>query len=437
VAVLALGASTFEVGLLTVCGTVPFLLVGLPAGAWVDRMRRRRVLIVADLGRALVFASVPLAWAFGALSLWQLYLVTLLAGVLTVFFEVSYQSYLPHLVGRDLLFEGNAKLEAVRGISQLAGPTIAGLLIQAITAPFAVAADALSFALSALFVTRIRGREQKPERAPGTRLIPEIVAGIRFVFGNELLRAIALSVSSYNFFSAIRTAMLIVLLAGELRLGAGTIGLFYSIASSGALLGALSATRIAAKIGQGAAIWVPVAVIAPLQFVIPLVQRGQSLWIAAVAYLLIWFCVSVNNITQVSLRQALTPEPLLGRMTATAHDRHNAFSRVGHHAPRWPRRRRTRPADLTTHRTVDRRRLRLRPGHSTGVLAATARALAGVGGLGGMMATLLASQVNHSGEAGSRSAGSARSARKYRNEQFSPCPPNPCYAERREADCRR
>jgi MFS family permease len=316
-AVLALHASTFEVGALAACGTLAFLLVGLPAGAWVDRMRRRRVLIVGDVGRAIVLGSVPAAWALGVLTMPQLYLVALVTGVLTVFFDVAYLSYLPHLVGRKHLVEGNAKLEAVRGVSQIAGPTVAGFAIQALTAPLAVAADALSFAGSALFVGLIRRREEPPERKPDTNLRKEVVEGLRFVFGNRLLRAIALCIGSYNLLSAARGAMLIVLLAGVLQLPAGTIGVFFSIASVGGLLGALTATKIAARIGQGPAIWIPIAVTVPLQFVIAMAQPGWSLWAAAAAYLVIWFCIMVNNITQVSFRQGLTPERLLGRMNAT------------------------------------------------------------------------------------------------------------------------
>jgi len=177
VAVLTLHASNFEVGVLAACGTLAFLLVGLPAGAWVDRMRRRNVLIVGDVGRALVLGSVPLAWASGVLSMPQLYLVALLTGVLTVFFDVAYQSYLPHLVGRDHLVEGNAKLEAVHGVSQIAGPTVAGLVIQALTAPVAVAVDAASFAGSALFVRRIRKREERSELRPEVHLGREVMEG--------------------------------------------------------------------------------------------------------------------------------------------------------------------------------------------------------------------------------------------------------------------
>jgi Na+/melibiose symporter-like transporter len=243
--------------------------------------------------------------------------VALVTGVLTVFFDVAYQSYLPHLVGREHLIEGNAKLEAVRAVSQIAGPTIAGLVIQALTAPVAVALDAASFAGSALFVRRVRRREQPHERRPDAHLRQEIMEGLRFVFGNRLLRAIAMSVASFNLLSGIRTAMLIVLLARVLHLPAGMIGLFFSIASAGGLVGALTARKIAARIGQGPAIWISVAVIAPFQLLIPMAQRGWLLWAAAFAHLVIWFCISVNNITQISFRQGLTPERLLGRMNAT------------------------------------------------------------------------------------------------------------------------
>src|SRR5258706_927905 len=191
VAVLALNASNFEVGVLAACETLAFLLVGLPAGAWVDRLRRRQVLIVGDLGRAVLLGSVPLAWWTGHLTMAQLFVVALLTGVCTVFFDVAYQSYLPHLVGRGNLVEGNAKLEVVRTSNQIAGPTVAGLLIQWLTAPFAVAVDAVSYLGSALVVTRIHKREEKPQRAPDARLGREIMEGLRFVLGNRMRRSIA------------------------------------------------------------------------------------------------------------------------------------------------------------------------------------------------------------------------------------------------------
>jgi MFS family permease len=317
VAVLALKASSFEVGVLAACETLAFLLVGLPAGAWVDRLRRRQVLIAGDLGRAVLLGSVPLAWWTGHLTMAQLYVVALLTGVCTVFFDVSYQSYLPHLVGRDNLVEGNAKLEVVRATNQIAGPTAAGLLIQWLTAPYAVAVDAVSYLGSALFVTRIRKREEKPVRAPDARLGREIMEGLRFVLGNRMLRAIAACTGSSNFFSGIGGAMEVVLLARVLHLSPGLIGLVFSVGSIGGLIAAFTATPIARRLGQGPTIWIIPAITAPASLLWPITQRGWLLWATAVGFGIWSFGAVVYNITQVSFRQGLCPERLLGRMNAS------------------------------------------------------------------------------------------------------------------------
>ncbi len=317
VAVRTLHASNFEMGVLAACETLAFLLVGLPAGAWVDRMRRRNVLMAGDLGRAIVLGSVPLAWWAGALTMAQLYVVALLTGVLTVFFDVSYQSYLPHLVGRDKLVEGNAKLEAVRAVNQLAGPPIAGGLITALTAPFAVALDAVSYLGSALFVRRIRKLEDKPERKPDAHLGREIAEGLRFVLGNKMLRSIAACTGSSNLFSSIGGAMVIVLLARDLNLNAAVIGLVTSLGAIGGMVAALFATKIAKWLGQGPTIWISVAVTGPFALFMPMAHRGWLLLLAAFGTAIYWFGAVVYNITQVSFRQGLTPERLLGRMNAT------------------------------------------------------------------------------------------------------------------------
>ncbi|HEX6500674.1 MAG TPA: MFS transporter [Micromonosporaceae bacterium] len=317
VAVVALKATPFEVGVLTAAETLAFLLVGLPAGAWVDRMRRRNVLLAGDIGRALVLGSVPLAWWAGVLTMPQLYAVALLSGVLTVFFEVAYQSYLPHLVGREHLVEGNAKLEAVRGTNQIAGPTVAGLVIQWLTAPFAVAVNAVTFLCSAMFVGLIRKREQKPERTPDAHLGREIMEGLRFVLGNRMLRSIAMCTGSSNLFSAVTASMWVLLLARNLHLSAGMIGLVSSVASIGGLIGAFTATRVSRRLGQGPTIWVSIAVTAPFALPVPFAQRGWLLWAAALGMAVWSWGAVVYNITQVSFRQGLCPERLLGRMNAT------------------------------------------------------------------------------------------------------------------------
>jgi MFS family permease len=159
VAILVLGASTFEVAALAVVDWLPFFLFSLPAGVWIDRLPRRPILIAADLGRAAVLGSIPLAYVFDVLTLGQLYVVGLVAGTFTVFFDLSYQSYLPSVVERDQLGEGNSKLEVSRSSAQVAGPGLAGLLVSGLTAPYAILVDAISFLGSALFLSRAEACE--------------------------------------------------------------------------------------------------------------------------------------------------------------------------------------------------------------------------------------------------------------------------------------
>jgi MFS family permease len=318
-AIKVLDATPFQVGLLSTFETLAFLLVGLPAGAWVDRLRRRNVLIVGDLGRAVLLGSLPLAWYFDVLTLVQLYAVALLAGVLTVFFDVAYQSYLPTLVGRDHLVEGNAKLEASRAVAQIAGPSIGGGLVQALTAPYAILIDAASYLWSAVWVRAISTREQRPERAPDRHLVREIREGLSFVLRHRLLRAITATTGMSNLFSAILNTAFIIVLAdqAQLNLSAGTIGLVFTVGSLGALLGALVAERVARRVGQGPTIWLSILLAAPFTLVAPLVQSGWRLWAVAACWAVVSFFVVVYNITQVSFRQGLCPERLLGRMNAT------------------------------------------------------------------------------------------------------------------------
>ena len=317
VAILVVHATTLEVGLLEAFQTVPFLLVGLPAGAWVERMRFRSVLIVNDVLRAAALGSIPLAKLLGVLTIGQMFAVALITGVGTVFFDVAYQSYLPELVGREHLVAGNSRLQASESVSQIAGPSAAGLLIQALTAPYAVLVDALSFLWSASWVTAITSRPPRPARKPDRHLGREIREGLRFVLGSPLLRAIAMCTGSSNLFSGITNAVFYVLLARQLHIAPGIIGLFTSAAAVGGLAGALGATRFAARFGQGPAIWISMVASAPFLFVAPFVQRDWTLGLLAVSQVGFGAGVVLYNITQVSFRQGLCPPELLGRMNAT------------------------------------------------------------------------------------------------------------------------
>ncbi|MFG6191270.1 MFS transporter [Nonomuraea sp. JJY05] len=316
VAVSALRASEFEVGLLAACQTLAFVVIGLPAGALVDRLRKRVVMVVSDWARALALASVPVAWWLDVLTIHQLYAVALVLGVFTVFFDVAYQSYLPCLVERERLVEGNSTLEIVRTVAQVGGPSGGGYLIHLLTAPFALVTTVAGFAWSALCLGTIRRHE--PRQEPGrAHLGREIVEGVRFVLGHRLLRRIAACTATANFFVSVAQPMVLLLLARELGLDAGTIGLLMASGGLGGIVGALVNARVVRRLGQGPAMWLGIAVPAPLTFVLPWMAADWRLGLF-VAY---EFCVGagvvIYNVTQLSFRQAITPEPLLGRVNAT------------------------------------------------------------------------------------------------------------------------
>ncbi|WP_051801468.1 MFS transporter [Streptomyces sp. NRRL F-525] len=322
VAIVALDADEFQVGLLTAMTTAGSLLVGLPAGAWVDRMRKRSVMISTDLTRALVLVTVPVAWWAGLLTVWWLYAVALVHGVLTVFFDVAYVSYLPHLVGRDNLVEGNAKLSAIRSVTSISGPGIAGPLVGWVGAPATLLVSAAGMAMSGLLAITIRKQEPQPERELGpserSRLGRDIKEGLRFVLKYPALRAIMLSDAIFNLFLVMYQTMLLVFLERELGLDSAGIGLVLSGMGCGALLGALSATRVARWVGQGRVIWLASLVTCPLTVLMPLAHPGWSVCVAAAGLASLSFGGVVRVVAQSSFQQALTPDRLLGRVSATA-----------------------------------------------------------------------------------------------------------------------
>lgn len=317
IAVLALDAGPFEVGVLIALEYLGFLVLGLPAGAWCDRWRRRPVMIASDVVRAVVLASVPVAAVFDALTIWQLYAVVLLQGFAAVFFDVASLSYLPSLLGKELLVPANGRIQASASIAHVAGPTVAGGLIQAVTAPVAVALDALSFLGSALLLRTIKTEEHRPEPPPQRHLGREVAEGLRVVLKHPLLRAIALSLGVSSFFSAAFAAVVIVFLSNDLGVSPGTIGLLMSAGSVGGLAGAASAGRLATLLGQARAVWLPYALTAPLGLLIPLTGPGPRLLLFTVGWLGFSFALVNYSVAQVSLRQRLCPPHLLGRMNAT------------------------------------------------------------------------------------------------------------------------
>ncbi|MEU8529719.1 MFS transporter [Streptomyces sp. NPDC048629] len=319
VAVGSLDAGAGEVGALATLSTVAFLLIGLPAGAWVDRMRQRRVLIAADLARALLFASVPIAWWADVLTLGQLYAVVFLNGCATVFSDVTSQSVLPQLVGREGLVRANAAMVSLMAAGNVAGRGAGGALVQWLTAPVAVVLTALSHLGSALQLIRVRHVTAPPpgRKDGGEGLRAQIAEGLRHVLGNPELRALALSAAIVNFGLQVVNTLLPVLFVRELGLSPAALGAFWAAGGVGLLLGSRCARPIAARLGYGRALGLAGLWMAPAGLLVPLVDRGPWLWIAGAGWLLSLFRIGTNNVLGVSLRQRMTPDPLLGRMNAT------------------------------------------------------------------------------------------------------------------------
>jgi len=316
-AVTVLGADEFEMGILGTLEFLAFLVIGLPAGAWVDRWRRKRVLIANDIVRAIALGTLPLAYVFDVLTLGQLFVVAVVTGTATVFFDVAYQSYLPSIVERHQITEGNSKLEISRSTAQVGGPGLGGLMIKLLGAPLMIAVDAASYLLSAFFVARIRHEEPPHDRTARRALRVEIAEGVRFVAKHPLLRRIAACTSLFNFFSSMTASLLILYMVRDLDLEPGVIGLVFSAGAVGGLLGAFAATPFAKLVGEGRAIPIGAALSVPFMFFTPLAAFGPAVPLLIVGGLGMSFAIVVYNVTQVSFRQRMCPPHLLGRMNAT------------------------------------------------------------------------------------------------------------------------
>jgi MFS family permease len=318
VAIDVLHVSAFQVAALTTVQFLPFLLVSLPAGVWVDRLRRRPILVVGDLSRALLLGSVPVAYWLGELTMAHLYIVGFLVGIATVFFDVAYQSYLPSLVERQQLIDGNAKLEISRAAAQLGGPGLAGIVIDFLRAPAALAFDAISYVGSALFIFGIRKAESSVRTdAPRRRMREELREGLRYVLTHPFLKNIAACTALFNFWGNMGFAVLLVFARRELHLSPLAIGLAFTLSNVGPLIAAFNADRISSRLGVGRTIIAASIIGGPMFLVIPFLPEGN----AALAFLIPAFVVGgvanvIYNVTQVSLRQAITPERIQGRMNS-------------------------------------------------------------------------------------------------------------------------
>ncbi len=319
-AILVLNATPVQMAWLVAATRIPGFLVGLVAGVWVDRLRRRPILIGADLGRAILLGSIPAAALLGLLRIEHLYVVAFLVGILTVFFDVAYQSYLPSLVRREELIAGNSALEASASVAEVGGFGLAGWLVQWLTAPIAILVDALSFVWSAAFVGWIRAPEPAPARRsgrPGVR--DEVAEGLRVVLGHPLLRAIAGGTITRDFSLGVFGTVFSLYALRGLGFQPGIVGMIYAVGGVSSLLGALLAGRVAERLGTGLAMVLGMLVMGLSMFFVPLAQGAGflALCLMVAQQLMGDGAYTVYQINQVSLRQTIAPGWLLGRVNAS------------------------------------------------------------------------------------------------------------------------
>ena len=316
-ATIYLHATTFEVALVKTAETLGWLLFGLLAGAWVDRLRCRPVLLATDFGRAVLMLSIPVAAVFGMVTLWHLYVVMFLVGVLTVFFEVAHQTYLPRLVPPEQLVPANAKLAANASVAALAGASLGGYLVQVLTAPFVFLIDAASFVWSGLWVRTIRHREPPVDKAPDRHLGREIAEGVRYVWRQPMLRPIALSTATTVLGQSAGMSVSMVFLVRDVGLSAWVIGVLGTVGLLGALLSSGLAQRLVGVVGQSRALVYGVALLGLAFLAQAFTTPGWGLTWWVVSSFVASFCIILTNVVQATIRQTVCPPELLGRVNAT------------------------------------------------------------------------------------------------------------------------
>jgi predicted MFS family arabinose efflux permease len=318
-AVLSLHAGAFEIGLLMALQTLFFPVLGLFVGVWADRLRKRPIMVVCNFGRMASLASIPLAFFLSALTLYQLYAVAAINGAFTVFFEISYQSYLPVLIDREDLVEGNSKLQTSASGAQVVGPAVAGFIYQLVGGAITITVDAIGYLISALSLISISKREVRPEsNSPTGRpdFFAEMKEGIRIVFDNATLWRITACTATSNFGSAIVGAVFVIFLLNILSFSPVLIGLLGTVGAVGFLLGTVVTPVATKRLGLGRAIAIP-AGITVINIAAPLAIYGHAFLIVGTIGLITGIMLPIYNINQVSLRQTIVPDRVQGRMNAT------------------------------------------------------------------------------------------------------------------------
>lgn len=315
-AVVVLGATPQQMGFLVSAGWLPVLLFSLFAGAWVDRLRRRPILIATDLLRALALATVPIAMASGVLAIEQLLVVAFVVGSGTVLFQSAYRPYIPFLVGREHLVEANSRVALADSTARVIGPGIGGLLVQTLTAPIAIAVDAVSYVVSALSIWLIRADETAPERSGRRSIWSEIGEGFRVVWSYRYLRASMILGAIFNVTITVGDAVFIIYATRVLGLDAALLGVAFTVGGVASVASAALVTRITRRTGVGPGIVGGMAVLT-MGSALPLIASGPP--IVATIYLcvravMVGGSAILVNVSMTSVGQAVTPDRLLGRV---------------------------------------------------------------------------------------------------------------------------
>jgi MFS family permease len=321
-ATLLLQASPMEMGVLGAAGLLPWLLLGLFAGAWVDRRRRRPIMIAADLGRAVLLGSVPAAALLGALRMEHLIIVSFLSGVLTLCFGLASSAYVLSLVRREHLVEANSKLTVSRSAAEVAGPGVAGTLVQGLTAPLAIAFDALSFVVSAGCIVAVRLPEGLPPTEGRRGTLVEVREGLHMVWTHPILRALAAASATNNFFANVLYAVYVLYVTREVGVAAAVLGAIYAAGSAGALASAASVGWITTRLGLGPTLVGATLLLAGSNLLIPLAggtgtPPTLAVLLLGAARVLAGCSLPAYNVNFSSLRQAITPDGLQGRVNAS------------------------------------------------------------------------------------------------------------------------
>lgn len=322
-AAVTLHAGALQMGLLGAMESLPGVVLGLPIGVWADRQRRRPLTVAANLGRAALLGTIPLAALIGHISLLQLYLVTLLAGTLSAGFGAAYRPYIRTLVTPERLIEANGAIEVSRSAAQITGPGAAGVLVQAIGAPFALALDAISFVASSLLLLAIRRREPPPNLERGSPMRRQIGEGLRALLDDRMLRPIIGCTGGAICCSALSLAVYVLYATRELGLTPAALGALYALGGGGGLIGALLARRITSRVGVGRTIVWAQLVVGAAAFLVPLAGAlhgsgpRAAFALLALAQIAQGLAVIVYDVNWLSLVGALVPDRLQGRVHAS------------------------------------------------------------------------------------------------------------------------